>query len=67
MFYDMFARARMNAELTNFDNHPYPDKAERRAMKQARRAERAYRASRGYPANDLWGKVLQLLGQQPAF
>ena len=37
--------------------------AERKAMRQANRAEEEFRRSKGYPPNTLWGKIKRLFQQ----
>ncbi len=51
---DMIGRLRMNMELFEKERGSYPDAAERKALKQAKRAERAFLISKGYRKKRFW-------------
>lgn len=54
MFGEMFGRLRLNLELSQREQGSYPDAAERKALRQARKAERAFRISKGYEKKKFW-------------
>ena len=55
VFTDVSCRVRMNVDLLEKEcSLPPFDAAERRAMRQARRAEEEFRRSKGYPPNTFW-------------
>lgn len=62
MFYDMFARARMNADLAEQERGTFPSRADRTALCQAKRVEREFRKSRGYEPDTFWYRLLKKLG-----
>ncbi len=58
MFYDMLSRVRMNMELQEKEREtPFLDRAEKKALRQAEKAEEAFRESKGYPPATLRAKV----------
>lgn len=61
MFADVSCRVRMNVDLIEKEcSLPPFGAAERKAMRQASRAEEEFRRSKGYPPNTLWGKLKRL-------
>lgn len=61
MFYDMFARVKMNIDLAEKESHTFASKGERRALRQAKEAERAFRESKGYAPDTLWARLKKRL------
>lgn len=58
MFYDMFSRVKLNVELNEKECGVPPfGAAEKKALRQAKKAEEAFRRSKGYPPNTFWEKV----------
>lgn len=47
-------QGKMNAELPPEDR---PSRAEKKALKQAEEAEKAFRASRGYEPDTFWSRL----------
>lgn len=61
MFYDTISRLKMNVELKEKECGVPPfGAAEKKALRQAKKAEEAFRRSKGYPPNTFWGKVKAL-------
>lgn len=57
MFCDMFSRVKLNVELNEKECGVPPfGAAEKKALRQAKQAEEAFRRSKGYPPNTFWGK-----------
>lgn len=58
MFCGDVGKAKLNLELAQAESklEPY-GRAEKKAAKQAEKAEEAFRASKGYPATTLWGRI----------
>ncbi len=54
MFGDMIGRLRMNMELWEKERGSYATSAERKAAKQAKKAEHAFRVSKGYEKKKFW-------------
>ena len=54
MFYDMLSRVKMNVALN--EKECGFGAAEKKALRQAKQAEEAFRRSKGYPPNTFWGK-----------
>lgn len=60
MFYDVHTRLRMNAELMQQETgsvSPFMGNAEKRALKQAKKAEQEFRKSKGYPPDTFWYRL----------
>ena len=58
MFSGDMGKAKLNAELSQAEGRLAPyGRAERKAEKQAKKAEEAFRASKGYPPTTLWGRI----------
>lgn len=61
MFCDMFSRVKLNVELNEKECGVPPfGVAEKKALRQAKQAEEAFRRSKGYPPNTFWGRVKAL-------
>lgn len=50
-------QGKMNTELISGETQPYLSGAEKKAMKQAEAAERAFRVSKGYEKEWLWDRL----------
>ena len=50
----MLQQGKMNTELITGETQPYLGRAEKKALKQAEKAERAFRVSKGYEKESLW-------------
>ena len=58
MFYDTMARLKLNTALNEKEcGLPPFGRAEKKALKQAERAEREFRRSRGYAPDSWWQKM----------
>lgn len=58
--HDTFIRFRMNTELAQQDAgdpSPFMGSAEKRALKQAKKAEQEFRKSKGYPPDTFWYRL----------
>lgn len=51
---DLIARLRMNMELAEKEQGTYASASERKALKQAKKAERAFLISKGYKKKRFW-------------
>ncbi len=51
---DMIGRLRMNMELAEKEQGTYASASERKALKQAKKAERAFRIAKGYEKKRFW-------------
>lgn len=47
-------QGKMNAELITGETQPYLSRAEKKALKQAREAEKAFRVAKGYEKESFW-------------
>lgn len=47
-------RGKMNTELISGETQPYLSGAEKKALRQAEKAERAFRVAKGYERESLW-------------
>ncbi len=66
MFYDMLSRVKMNVALNEKECGVPPfGAAEKKALRQAKQAEEAFRRSKGYPPNTFWGKVKRIFRKGP--
>lgn len=61
MFYDMFARVNLNINLAEKEAHTFASKGERQALRRAKEAERAFRASKGYAPDTFWARLKKRL------
>lgn len=50
-------QGKMNTDLISGETQPYLTGAEKKALKQARAAERAFRVSKGYEKEKLWDRL----------
>lgn len=50
-------QGKMNTELISGESQPYLSGVEKKAMKQAEKAERAFRVSKGYEKESLWERL----------
>lgn len=58
MFEDMFSRTKMNVELSEKEGELPPfGRAEKKALRQAEKAEQAFRESKGYAPTTLRQKL----------
>ena len=61
MFYDTISRLKLNVALNEKECGVPPfDAAEKKALRQAKQAEEAFRRSKGYPPNTFCGRVKAL-------
>lgn len=59
-------KGKMNTELMSGETQPYLSGAEKKALRQAEKAERAFRVSKGYEKESLWtrlGRIFKKSGQ----
>ena len=60
MYYDLNNKWRMSAELMQQKTgsvSPFTGSAEKRALKQAKKAEQEFRKSKGYPPDTFWYRL----------
>jgi len=57
MFFDLFSRGRMNTDLISGETQPYLTPEEKRALREAEKAERAFRVAKGYEKERFWDKL----------
>lgn len=57
MFGDLIGRLRMNSELFEKERGTYADGAEKKALRQAKKAEKAFRVSKGYEKKPFWQRM----------
>lgn len=50
-------QGKMNTELISGETRPYLSGAEKKALRQAEAAERAFRVSKGYEKERLWDRL----------
>lgn len=50
-------KGKMNAELITGETQPYLTGAEKKALRDAERAEKAFRASKGYEPRGFWARL----------
>lgn len=54
-------QGKMNAELIGKETQPYLSHDEKKALRQAEKAERAFRAAKGYAPDTFWERLKRKL------
>lgn len=54
---NMLQQGKMNTELITGETQPYLDRAEKKALRKAKAAEKAFRVSKGYEKESLWTQL----------
>lgn len=54
-------QGKMNTELITGETQPYLNGAEKKALRQAKKAEHAFRVSKGYERENVWERLRRKL------